>query len=677
MTKNSNNKTFLPGDFIFREGEFGKVAYVIEEGEIELVKFTGDEYITLAEITKGALFGEMAIIDGSPRSGSARAKTSCVLREVTEEQLKQYLSASPQTSLDMMRRLAGYARSANEKLNRDAFESSEKSEENKKVNSIENKNDQNGILKREKIDDFTNKTLREFNDDIDQFSDINPNKPLFISGFVIILIVTAFVIWSSITSIDITVATRGQISTEIPNVNVQSNYDSVIKKILVNEGDRVETGQILANFDETLLASDIRDTKIKLNSNDENLIRTQAELAYLDDRKPTLPNDKIQLAIFRGFSLEVDTTKNANITNLKQLKVDLEIIKNEIAELDSKIVSKKTNVVETISERIYMLEQVKNYLSFNKFKVPSKDPSNTNFVIMKTRIATKLDLLNSELNKINSDYNRAKKLIKNQIISKQDFLEAEQSYNKKKNERDLFVSEEIQKLSDEIINLKKELKETRFKFKNKLLNEAKLKAQINDAQVNHVNYLNQMRKKKNEELKLLIETEIAMREKLIKLKRNQKDVELLSPISGTILKLEDNFEGSVIEPGDSLLTIVPENVDIHVLIDIDPKNITNVFEGAKVKILLDAMPSQKHGELVGKLISISKDTRDEDISGEKSSMYRGKVKIVENNLRNTPKDFALLPGMNVSGNVISGTRPLITYLIYPVIKTINTAMREP
>ena len=89
MTENSNNKTFLPGDFIFREGEFGKVAYVIEEGEIELVKFTGDEYITLAEITKGALFGEMAIIDGSPRSGSARAKTSCVLREVTEEQLKQ------------------------------------------------------------------------------------------------------------------------------------------------------------------------------------------------------------------------------------------------------------------------------------------------------------------------------------------------------------------------------------------------------------------------------------------------------------------------------------------------------------------------------------------------------------------------------------------------------------
>ena len=568
MSNKTTNKTFLPGDFIFREGEYGKVAYVIEEGEIELVKFTGEDYITLAEISKGALFGEMAIIDGSPRSGSARAKTSCVLREVSEEQLKQYLSASPQTSLDMMRRLAGYARSANEKLNRDAFESDEKE------SNGQNSNLEDSQLKKEKIDNFTNKTLKEFNDNIDQFSDINPNKTLFISGFVIIIIVFVFIIWSSVTKIDITVATRGQISTEIPNVNVQSNYDSVIKKILVKEGDQVKVGQILATFDETLLASDIRDTEIKLKSNTENLIRTEAELAYLDDKRKKLPKNNIQLAIFKGFTLEIDTQKNTNKTKLNQLNVDLKIIKNEI--------------------------------NFNKLEYDRQ----------------------IELNKKN-------------------------------------------------VGIKKDLEEARFKHKQSLLSETKLKSQINDTIESHLAYINQMKKTKNEELKSLVDNDIAMRERLIKLKRNQQDVNLLSPISGTVLKLEDNFEGSVVEPGDGLLTIVPEDVALYVLIDIDPKNITNVYEGAKVKVLLDAMPSQKHGELVGKLISISKDTRDEDISGEKGSVYRGKVEIIANNLRNVPKDFTLLPGMNVSGNVISGTRPLITYLIYPVIKTINTAMREP
>ena len=48
-----------------------------------------------------------------------------------------------------------------------------------------------------------------------------------------------------------------------------------------------------------------------------------------------------------------------------------------------------------------------------------------------------------------------------------------------------------------------------------------------------------------------------------------------------------------------------------------------------------------------------------------------------NELRNVPQNFNLLPGMNVSGNILSGKRSIITYLIYPVIKTINTAMREP
>ena len=37
------SKTYLVGDFIFREGEQGNIAYVVESGVVELVKFTGEE----------------------------------------------------------------------------------------------------------------------------------------------------------------------------------------------------------------------------------------------------------------------------------------------------------------------------------------------------------------------------------------------------------------------------------------------------------------------------------------------------------------------------------------------------------------------------------------------------------------------------------------------------------
>ena len=87
-------------------------------------------------------------------------------------------------------------------------------------------------------------------------------------------------------------------------------------------------------------------------------------------------------------------------------------------------------------------------------------------------------------------------------------------------------------------------------------------------------------------------------ERSVKLNRQIQDVEVELPISGTILKLEDRFEGSVIVQA-MIATIVPEDVNYHVEVDIDPSDITHVYQDAEVKILLDALPSQKHGELKG------------------------------------------------------------------------------
>jgi hemolysin D len=154
-------------------------------------------------------------------------------------------------------------------------------------------------------------------------------------------------------------------------------------------------------------------------------------------------------------------------------------------------------------------------------------------------------------------------------------------------------------------------------------------------------------------------------------------VKLLSPVSGTILKLEDKFQGTVIKPGDVVATVVPKNQDFHVEVDIDPADITHVYEGAKVKIMLDALPSQKHGELIGRVSLLSKDTVDEDLAGEKRSVYRAEIDILENKLVKLPDNFQLLPSMNVSGNIISGKRTVMTFLLFPVIKTLETSFREP
>ena len=122
-------RSLASGDVLFREGEVGDFAYQITSGEIEICKFTGDEYITLSKLKKGDLFGEMALIDRQPRSAMARATKESIVKEIDQNALLVYLKNSPQTAFGMMQQLASYARNANEKLSVDAFSSGADSED--------------------------------------------------------------------------------------------------------------------------------------------------------------------------------------------------------------------------------------------------------------------------------------------------------------------------------------------------------------------------------------------------------------------------------------------------------------------------------------------------------------------------------------------------------------------
>jgi EAL domain-containing protein (putative c-di-GMP-specific phosphodiesterase class I) len=75
------------GEEIFKEGDKGKFAYIVEEGEIEIWTIIRGERFTLNVLGAGSLFGELALIDQQPRSASATAKIDSLLILVTHEQL--------------------------------------------------------------------------------------------------------------------------------------------------------------------------------------------------------------------------------------------------------------------------------------------------------------------------------------------------------------------------------------------------------------------------------------------------------------------------------------------------------------------------------------------------------------------------------------------------------------
>ena len=85
-------RDFKKGDIIFHQGDKGDCAYIIEKGSVEI--FLSDDGVeaSVSQLGVGEIFGEMAIIDSSPRSASVRASENCQLSLISKEQLNSRIS---------------------------------------------------------------------------------------------------------------------------------------------------------------------------------------------------------------------------------------------------------------------------------------------------------------------------------------------------------------------------------------------------------------------------------------------------------------------------------------------------------------------------------------------------------------------------------------------------------
>src|SRR6188768_277371 len=104
-----------PGEIIFREGDRGDSLYLVGQGSVKISKRgRGGEQETLAFIQPGNFFGEMALLDGEPRSAMATAAESTVLGTVTDQTFQHILELAPsRLHMNFLRSVSERLRSVN------------------------------------------------------------------------------------------------------------------------------------------------------------------------------------------------------------------------------------------------------------------------------------------------------------------------------------------------------------------------------------------------------------------------------------------------------------------------------------------------------------------------------------------------------------------------------------
>lgn len=167
-------------------------------------------------------------------------------------------------------------------------------------------------------------------------------------------------------------------------------------------------------------------------------------------------------------------------------------------------------------------------------------------------------------------------------------------------------------------------------------------------------------------------------EQLEKAKLRSRLINLTAPADAIVLEIGKKSVGSVVKDAESLFTLVPIEATLMAELEVAPADIREIRPGFPVRIKLDAYPFQKHGTLKGRVLNVSADafSRPTTGAGSPAFYYQVRVQLDDTRLKQVVEPTRLLPGMTLSGEIVTGTRTVISYFLYPVIRILDESLRE-
>jgi len=170
---------------------------------------------------------------------------------------------------------------------------------------------------------------------------------------------------------------------------------------------------------------------------------------------------------------------------------------------------------------------------------------------------------------------------------------------------------------------------------------------------------------------------------------------LTSPVDGTVQQLAIHTEGGVVTPAQTLMVVVPADSHLEIEAMVSNRDIGFVHAGQEVGIKVDTFNFTRYGLLRGKVISVSRDAimrekpagheggkkqaGDENESSElegQELVYAARISLDVTQMDIDGNMINLEPGMAVTAEIKTGHRHIISYLLSPLRKHLQQALRE-
>jgi membrane fusion protein, adhesin transport system len=163
-----------------------------------------------------------------------------------------------------------------------------------------------------------------------------------------------------------------------------------------------------------------------------------------------------------------------------------------------------------------------------------------------------------------------------------------------------------------------------------------------------------------------------VKESITKLQDKVQRLIISAPVAGIVKGLKTNTLKGVIQPGEEILQVVPDNA-MEIEAQINPKDVGNTEPGQNVTIKVSAYDYARFGTIEGKLRAISASTF---LDENKKPYYKAFISMDQLYVGKNPKVNRVSIGMTVQAEIHTGVKTLLQYLIKPVYNAVKSSFRE-
>ncbi len=437
----------------------------------------------------------------------------------------------------------------------------------------------------------------------------------------------SFFVWASIAPLDIVSDAIGEVIPSSRVKRIQHLEGGIVHEINVREGDEVKVGQPLIELETTASDSTVAEIEVRVTSLKAEIVRLETEARWFESPQAD------------AAGAEAKTGKRTQV-------VKPEVIAGELAVDPRSVDLNFPQELETNSSKL--LGQVRKLYNARR-----------------DRFVNEIKAQGEKIKQREQDIQEIVARTRNQRQSL------------------VYVREQI-KISEELL---KDKLTSRYKHIGFLKEESDLVSKIQEdkaalarsksiltaAQEKVEQIANAFHEEVQEELRKSRREMLEFSQRLRKTSDSLKRTIIRSPANGIVKSIYVMGEGEVIQPGMTVLDIVPAGDKLVIEAHLALGDVGYVQPGQEATVKLATGDARMFGNLDGSVKHISPDAI---TLPEEGTFYRVLVETESDRFEKDGRRYQLYPGMRVLVGIKTGERTVMEYLIYPYFDTLYHGLRE-